>query len=182
MGDFGRGAVPQTTACSCLHYLLNQIKNTIERIAYQMVYVLNVNGVPLMPTDRHGKERKIGGKTMTWDELNKKYPEARDEMSIDRKRDFLKDLYDAYEAVGFVNIFWTPFDLNDEDKSYVGKLFKVIGRCEEGKEWDLESLPAWKIEFEDGHKMAAYPEEIYLEDMIANGYKRDKTITHTAKF
>lgn len=119
---------------------------------------------------------------MTWDELNKKYPEARDEMSIDRKRDFLKDLYDAYEAVGFVNIFWTPFDLNDEDKSYVGKLFKVIGRCEEGKEWDLESLPAWKIEFEDGHKMAAYPEEIYLKDMIANGYKRDKTITHTAKF
>lgn len=28
---------------------------------------------------------------MTWDELNEKYPEARDEMSADRKRDFLKD-------------------------------------------------------------------------------------------
>ena len=26
-------------------------------------------------------------------------------------------------------------------------------------EWDLKSLPAWKIEFEDGHKMNAYPEE-----------------------
>lgn len=38
---------------------------------------------------------------MTWDELNEKYPEARDEMSVDRERDFLKDLYDAYEAVGF---------------------------------------------------------------------------------
>lgn len=24
---------------------------------------------------------------MTWDELNEKYPEARDEMSTDRKRD-----------------------------------------------------------------------------------------------
>ena len=59
MGDFGRGAAPQTTACSCLHYLLSQIKNTIERIAYQMVYVLNVNGVPLMPTDRHGKVRRL---------------------------------------------------------------------------------------------------------------------------
>lgn len=91
-------------------------------------------------------------------------------MSTDRKRDFLKDLYDAYEAVGFVDKFWTPFDLNDEDRSYVGKPFKVVGRCEEGKEWDLESLPAWKIEFEDGHKMDAYPEEIYLKDMIANGY------------
>lgn len=108
---------------------------------------------------------------MTWGELNEKYPEARDEMSVDRASDFLKDLYDAYEAVGFVNKFWTPFDLHDEDKSYVGKPFKVIGRCEEGKEWDLESLPAWKIEFEDGHKMDAYPEEIYLKDMIANGYK-----------
>ena len=62
-------------------------------------------------------------------------------------------------------------ELNDEDKKYIGKPFKVIGRCEEGKEWDLESLPAWNIEFEDGHKMSAYPEEIYLNDMIANGYE-----------
>ena len=108
---------------------------------------------------------------MTWSELNKKYPEARYEMSVDREREFLKDLYDTYEAVGFSNKFWTPFDLNDEDKSYIGKIFKVVGRCEEGKECDLESLPAWKIEFEDGHKMNAYPEEIYLNDMIANGYE-----------
>lgn len=108
---------------------------------------------------------------MTWDELNKKYPEARDEMSIDREREFLKDLYSAYETSGFTNKFWTPFDLNDEDKNYIGKSFKIVGRCEEGKDWDLESLPAWKIEFEDGHKMNAYPEEIYLKDMIANGYE-----------
>lgn len=110
---------------------------------------------------------------MTWDELNKKYPEARDEMSVDREREFLKDLYDAYETAGFVNKFWTPFDLYDKDKNYVGKPFKIVGRCEEGKEWDLKSLPVWKIEFEDGHKMIAYPGEIYLEDMIANGYEPD---------
>ena len=42
---------------------------------------------------------------MEWNELNKKYPETRDEMSIDRERGFLKDLYDAYETVGFVNKF-----------------------------------------------------------------------------
>lgn len=59
MDDLGRGAAPQTAAYSCLHYLFSQIKNTIERIAYQMVYVLNVNGVPLMPTDRHGKVRRL---------------------------------------------------------------------------------------------------------------------------
>lgn len=110
---------------------------------------------------------------MTWDELNKKYPEARHEMSVERERQFLKDLYEAYETAGFANKFWTPFDLDDEDKSYIGKPFKVIGRCEEGEEWDLESLPAWKIEFGDGYKMDAYPEEIYLNDMIANGYKPD---------
>lgn len=46
-------------------------------------------------------------------------------MSTERERDFLKNLYDAYETVGFV----------------------------------------------DGHRMYAYPEEIYLNDMIANGYK-----------
>ena len=33
---------------------------------------------------------------MTWDELNKKYPEARDEMSTERERQFLKDLYNTY--------------------------------------------------------------------------------------
>ena len=65
--------------------------------------------------------------------------------------------------------------IKHEDKKYIGKPFKVIGRCEEGKEWDLESLPAWNIEFEDGHKMSAYPEEIYLNDMLANGYEPETT-------
>lgn len=32
--------------------------------------------------------------------IKQKYPETRDEMSIDRERGFLKDLYDAYETVG----------------------------------------------------------------------------------
>ena len=108
---------------------------------------------------------------MTWDKLNEKYPETRDEMSTDREREFLKDLYDTYEAVGFADEFWSPFDTRDEDKKYIGQPFKVIGRCEEGKEWDLDSLPAWKIAFEDGHQTCAYPEEIYLSDMIANGYE-----------
>lgn len=48
---------------------------------------------------------------MTWDELNKKYPEARDKMSIDRKKDFLKDLYNAYATTGFVDEFWNLFTM-----------------------------------------------------------------------
>lgn len=122
-----------------------------------------------------GRIRKEMVNIMTWDELNKKYPEARYEMDNERERAFLKDCYSAYKTVGFADKFWSPFDLKDEDKKYIGKPFKVIGRCEEGKEWDLESLPAWNIEFEDGHKMSAYPEEIYLNDMLANGYEPETT-------
>ena len=29
---------------------------------------------------------------MTWKELNEKYPESRDEMSVEREKEFLKDL------------------------------------------------------------------------------------------
>ena len=76
---------------------------------------------------------------MTFDELNKKYPESREEMDTERERAFLKDCYDAYETDGFTDKFWTPFDT--PDKKYVGQPFKVIGRCEEGTEFDLCSLP-----------------------------------------
>lgn len=116
---------------------------------------------------------------MTWKELNEKYPESRDEMSVEREKEFLKDLYDAYETVGFANEFWSPYDLHDEDINYIGKPFKVVERCEADNEWDLESLPAWKIEFEDGHQMYAYPEEICFDDMIANGYIPKKDICNT---
>jgi hypothetical protein len=112
---------------------------------------------------------------MTWDELNAKYPEARYEMDEQREREFLEDLFETYETVGFSEKFWTPFDLFERDNSYIGKPFKVIGRCKE-PEFDLESLPAWEIEFEDGYKMQAYPEEIYLNDMIANGYEPETRI------
>lgn len=115
---------------------------------------------------------------MTWKELNEKYPETRNDMSVERQRKFLKDLYDAYETVGFANEFWSPFPLKDDDKKYIGKSFKVVKRCEE-EDFDLESLPIWEIEFADGHKYYAYPEEIYLNDMIANGYIPKENIYNT---
>ena len=117
-----------------------------------------------------------GLQIMTWTELNKKYPEGRHEMTKARERAFLKDLYDTYESDGFADKFWSPFYVSDIHRKYVGQPFTVIGRCEEGKEFDLESLPVWKIRFEDGHEMCAYPEEINLHDMIANGYKPDDYI------
>ena len=41
---------------------------------------------------------------MTFDELNKKYPESREEMDTERERAFLKDCYDAYDAILDVQI------------------------------------------------------------------------------
>ena len=104
-----------------------------------------------------------GDNCMTWGELNKKYPESRDNMDEDRERAFVKDLYDTYETAGFVGKFWSPFNLSSKDQNYVGKPFKVVGRCEENEKFDLEDLPAWIIEFKDGYR-------IYLRDMLANGY------------
>ena len=114
-----------------------------------------------------------GLQIMTWTELNKKYPEERHEMTKARERAFVKDLYDTYESDGFADKFWSPFYVSDIHRKYVGQPFTVIGRCEEGDAWDSEYLPSWKIKFEDGHEMYAYPEEINLHDMIANGYKPD---------
>lgn len=102
---------------------------------------------------------------MTWDELNKKYPEAPSSEDKAAYRKYLDDFFEAYETAGFSDTFWTPY----EDKTNVGKKFSVVRRCEE-PEWDLEALPAWTIRFEDGTEIDAYPEEIYLNDMIANGY------------
>ena len=106
-----------------------------------------------------------------WMKLYERYPKERDEMTIDEERRFVEECFNAYEEIGFANKFWSPFDLYDKDKPYVGLPFTIIGRCKEGKDWDIASLPAWKIRFEDGHEMEAYPEEIYYADMINNGYQ-----------
>ena len=44
---------------------------------------------------------KIGGKTMTWDELNKKYTETRDKISLERKVDIMKyyDIHVNYDGI-----------------------------------------------------------------------------------
>lgn len=54
-----------------------------------------------------GRIRKEMVNIMTWDELNKKYPEARYEMDNERERAFLKDCYSAYKTVGFADKFWS---------------------------------------------------------------------------
>lgn len=113
---------------------------------------------------------------MTWDEINQKFPEDQYSMDLERNRDFIQACFEAYETEGFSDRFWTPFDfVSDEIKNHVGQHFRVIGRCQEGEQYDLNSLPAWYIEFEDGFRADAYPEEICPHDMAANGFVPDKT-------
>ena len=83
----------------------------------------------------------------------------REEMTTEEHLMFVDYWFNEYEKGGFCEIFKSPFELKDKDQPYIGKPFKVIGRVTtEGA--DLETLPMWCIEFEDGHKMNAYPEEI----------------------
>lgn len=85
----------------------------------------------------------------------------REEMTTEEHIAFVDYWFDQYEKGGFCETFETPFDLKDVDKPYVGKPFEVVGRVAM-YEADLETLPMWHIEFEDGHTMYAYPEEITI--------------------
>lgn len=102
---------------------------------------------------------------LTWEELKAQYPEDRDKMSTQREREFVNHCFDLYEKEGFAEKFWTPYEGEAE---HIGKKFKVLGRCPEERN-DLEVLPLWDIEFEDGTQLTAYPEEIIPSEIKANG-------------
>ncbi len=111
---------------------------------------------------------------ITWEKINKKYPEKREQMSLKRLREFVADCFDCYEQEGFVKTFWSPFE---EQTEHIGKTFVVKRRTPE-EEFLLEHLPAWDIELEDGTCVTAFPEEIILSEMKANGYieNEDNTV------
>lgn len=101
-----------------------------------------------------------------WDELNDKYPEYRDEMSLEKEREFVDACFDGYEkSEKLADTFWTPFD-GFQDK--IGQTFAILRRCSED-ECDLCALPQWHIMLEDGTELAAYPEEIFEREQIENG-------------
>lgn len=105
--------------------------------------------------------------SLTWEDMRKKYPEYRDEMTEDRERAFVEDCFACYEGEGFAKKFWSQ---DDSLKEYVGKPFTVVGRVPEYDDQhtdgvDLECLPMWKIHFEDGKEIDAYPDEIIPSKM-----------------
>ena len=103
----------------------------------------------------------------TWEDLYKEYPIYRDSMKIDDERNFVNQCFILYENDGFAKVFWSQ---GGDYKQYYEKPFIVIGRLTE-KDADLECLPMWKIKFEDGEEIHAYPDEIIPREMRENGCK-----------
>lgn len=104
-------------------------------------------------------------------ELYKRYGfdtqnKSRLDLSETEERQFVKDCFDIYEHIGFAKIFNTQYT---DKKKFIGMKFTVIDRVKNISEdnnngADLESLPMWNIQFENGDKISAYPEEICLAE------------------
>lgn len=89
---------------------------------------------------------------------------TRDNLTENEERNFVNDCFELYEHIGFAETFGTPYT---GEKKYLGMKFTVLDRVKEITEdkengADLECLPMWYIQFENGDKMAADPEEICL--------------------
>lgn len=101
-------------------------------------------------------------KITQWNEFDLKYKsKLRDFMSEEEEREFINDYTNCCEEEGFNNVYWTPYE---ELKDCKGKKFKVLRRLTE-KECDLDAMPMWEIQFEDGTVRGAYPEEIVPSEM-----------------
>lgn len=87
-----------------------------------------------------------------WDDVNV------DALDDDMFLTYKNDAFEMYENTGFSE---TYHSLYDDETIHNGKRFKVIKRADYTKgDCDMEQLPMWYIEFEDGTSHMAFPEEI----------------------
>lgn len=86
---------------------------------------------------------------------------TRDCLSYEEKKAFVEDCFNTYEHIGFADTFISPYTGTNE---YNGMKFSVIGRVREIDGADIECLPIWKIKFENGDTVQAYPEEICIAE------------------
>lgn len=97
---------------------------------------------------------------MTEKEFNEKWDEANYASTLEsteKLHEYITDCFDMYETEGFLDTFVTPYD---QYAHYNGQKYELIRRCTTEDGWDLERLPAWKIRFNDGYVIDAWPEEI----------------------
>ena len=79
-----------------------------------------------------------------------------DDMTDEELRGFKDHCFNEYEKTGFIEKFDSPYDDQGE---HDGMTFKVIRRATT-EECDLEAMPVWLVEFENGDTAYCYPEEI----------------------
>lgn len=103
---------------------------------------------------------------MTKKEFEKKWKDADpDKLSDEQLQQFKQDCFAMYEQAGFLDAFDSPYD---EQGEHNGMTFKVVRRATT-EECDLEAMPLWLVEFENGDTAYCYPEE------ICKAEKRDRT-------
>ena len=99
-------------------------------------------------------------KTMSVEEFDAKWGEMpnRSEMDFETEVEFIEDAFNMYETSGFSATYHTIYK---EESEFNGVAFQVIGRASyKDGDCDFEQLPMWHIEFEDGTRYMAFPEEI----------------------
>lgn len=98
----------------------------------------------------------------TWEDMYRKYPMWRDELTVEEEAEFVNDCFDIFEREGFSEVY---VDQNGDGlEKYNNEPFAVIGRTSL-QDADLQDLPMWDIKFEDGSKITAYPDEIILGEI-----------------
>ena len=118
---------------------------------------------------------------MTKKEFDKKWKGVDpDKLSDEQLQQFKQDCFAMYEQGGFLDTFNSPYD---EQGEHNGMAFKVIRRATT-EECDLEAMPIWLIEFENGDTALCYPEEICkveknvrmisLEDILQQHFRCSK--------
>ena len=91
---------------------------------------------------------------------------SRDNLELDEERKFVEDCFDTYEHLGFSKTFQSPYE---SMRKYNNLKFTVLGRVKEPSEdkdgANIECLPLWRIQLQNGRIIIAYPEEICLAEM-----------------
>lgn len=94
---------------------------------------------------------------MTYNEFKEKWGNIpTDKMTDEQFTEFKNDCFDMYERGGFIGVFNSPYD---DEGEHNGQTFKVLRRATT-EECDLEAMPLWFVEFENGDTAYCYPEEI----------------------
>lgn len=98
---------------------------------------------------------------MTEKDFNAKWGNVNvDDLTDEQFLEFKNDCFSMYEETGFLEKFDSPYDdIGGGMHEHNGMAFKVIRRATT-EECDLEAMPLWFVEFENGDTAYCYPEEI----------------------